>query len=157
MLKKKIVSWGQIVLEKMGLEGRFQPQRLLFVAVTMAAPTTIVGFHWADYLVFSTVLLISASIGLFAAIKHRNAPAEHLLTANRKLPLLPVALSLAASFMSAIFVLGVPAEAYLNSTEYWWIGLGYIPAEIITCLLIMPVFYKLKLTSAYQVGILLLE
>ena len=104
-----------------------------------------------------TVLLISASIGLFAAVKHRNAPAEHLLTANRKLPLLPVALSLAASFMSAIFVLGVPAEAYLNSTEYWLIGLGYIPAEIITCLLIMPVFYKLKLTSAYQVGTLLLE
>ena len=74
-----------------------------------------------------------------------------LLTGNRKLPLLPVALSLAASFMSAIFVLGVPAEAYVNSTEYWLIGLGYIPAQILTCLLFMPIFYNLKLTSAYQV------
>ncbi|KAK7114918.1 sodium-coupled monocarboxylate transporter 1-like [Littorina saxatilis] len=107
-------------------------------------------FHWADYVVFSSVLFVSAAIGLFSAVKHRKATPEQLLTGNRKLPLLPVALSLAASFMSAIFVLGVPAEAYINSAEYWLIGLGYIPAEIITCFVIMPVFYKLKLTSAYE-------
>ncbi|XP_076449745.1 sodium-coupled monocarboxylate transporter 1-like [Babylonia areolata] len=116
----------------------------------MPQPVNNVGFHWADYVVFSAALLISAAIGLFAAIKHRKATAEQLLTGNRKLPLLPVSLSLAASFMSAIFVLGVPGEAYVNSTEYWLIGLGYIPAELLTCFLIMPVFYRLKLTSAYQ-------
>ncbi|XP_070198071.1 sodium-coupled monocarboxylate transporter 1-like isoform X2 [Littorina saxatilis] len=116
----------------------------------MAARTTARGFHWADYLVFGSVLAISAAIGITAAIKHRKASAEQLLTGNRKLPLIPVALSLAASFMSAIFVLGIPAEAYVNSAEYWLIGLGYIPAQIITCLLVMPVIYKLKLTSGYK-------
>ncbi|KAK7498024.1 hypothetical protein BaRGS_00010612 [Batillaria attramentaria] len=112
--------------------------------------TRDLSFHWADYVVFGSVLVISAGIGVFAAIKHRRATAEQLLTGNRKLPLVPVTLSLTASFMSAIFILGIPAEAYINSTEYWLIGLGYIPAQLITCFLIMPVFYKLRLTSAYQ-------
>ena len=114
-------------------------------------PTKDTGFHWADYLVFSAVLVVTACIGLIAAVKHRKATAEQLLTGNRKLPLLPVALSLSVSFMSAITVLGIPAETYLNSSEYWLIGLGYIPASLITCFLIMPVIYKLKITSGYQV------
>lgn len=117
----------------------------------MANPSTIAEFHWADYLVFSAVLLISAAIGLYSAIKQRKATVEQLLTGNRKLPLFPVTMSLSASFMSAIFILGIPAEAYVNSTEYWLIGLGYIPAQLVTCFLIMPIFYNLSLTSAYEV------
>ena len=110
-----------------------------------------VGFHWADYLVFGASLVISAAIGLFAALKHRKASVEQLLTGNRKLPLVPVALSLTASFLSAITVLGVPAEVYVNSAEFWLIGLGYIPAQTLTCFVIMPLIYRLKLTSGYQV------
>jgi Na+/proline symporter len=74
-----------------------------------------------------------------------------LLTGNKKLPLLPVALSLVASFTSAIFVLGVPAEAYFRNTEYWLLGIGYVFAQLLTAQIIMPVLYKLKLTSGYQV------
>ncbi|KAL8593066.1 hypothetical protein ACOMHN_017992 [Nucella lapillus] len=119
-------------------------------AATAAAATKAVGFHWADYVVFSLFLVLSAAIGLFAAFQHRKATPEQMLTGNRKLPLVPVTLSLVASFMSAIFVLGVPGEAYVNSTEYWLIGLGYIPAQLFTAYFVMPVFYKLKLISAYQ-------
>ncbi|PVD21445.1 hypothetical protein C0Q70_19618 [Pomacea canaliculata] len=116
----------------------------------MASVQGDLRFHWADYLIFIAVIVISGIIGLYAAIKHRRATAQELLTGNRKLPLIPVTLSLAASFMSAIFILGTPSEAYLNSTEYWLVGLGYIPAQLLTCLLFMPVFYSLELTSAYQ-------
>ncbi|KAK7498041.1 hypothetical protein BaRGS_00010629 [Batillaria attramentaria] len=117
----------------------------------MALPSTeIIGFHWADYVVFTAVLVISAVIGLVSAVKHRRATADQLLTGNRKLPLIPVTLSLTVSFISAVSILGIPAEGYFNSTEYWLVGLGFIPAQIITCFLIMPVFYKLQLTSAYQ-------
>nr|KAG5707446.1 hypothetical protein BaRGS_011950 [Batillaria attramentaria] len=51
--------------------------------------TRDLSFHWADYVVFGSVLVISAGIGVFAAIKHRRATAEQLLTGNRKLPLVP--------------------------------------------------------------------
>ena len=117
----------------------------------MVTPIKDTGFHWADYLVFSAVLVMTACIGLTAAIKQRKATVDQLLTGNRKLPLLPVALSLTASFMSAITVLGIPAEGYLNGSSYWLIGLGYIPAQLITCFFVMPVIYKLKVTSGYQV------
>ena len=122
-----------------------------FVSVAMVIPTKDTSFHWADYLTFGVVLVVTAGIGLMAAIKHRKATAEQLLTGNRKLPLVPVSLSLAVSFISAITALGIPVEAYFYGTEYWLIGLGYIPAMFITCFLIMPVIYKLKVTSGYQV------
>ena len=108
-------------------------------------------FHWLDYLVFSAVLFISTAIGIFSAVRHGKSTSEEMLLGSRKLPLLPVALSLAASFMSAIFVLGSPAEAYFNGTEFWYIGISYIPAQLITVVFIMPIFYSLRLTSAYQV------
>ena len=34
--------------------------------------------------------------------------------------MVPVALSLAVSFMSAVTVLGTPSEVYKYGTMYWW-------------------------------------
>ncbi|XP_025114826.1 sodium-dependent multivitamin transporter-like [Pomacea canaliculata] len=116
----------------------------------MAAGKALLHFHWADYLVFSAVLVTSGVIGLYAAVRHRRATARQLLTGNKKLHVLPVTLSLAVSFISAVTILGVPTEAYFNSAEYWLVGISYVPAQLLTCLFFMPVFYSLELTSAYQ-------
>ncbi|KAL8583175.1 hypothetical protein ACOMHN_046559 [Nucella lapillus] len=116
----------------------------------MSKTTPTKDFHWADYVVFGAVLAISAAIGLFAAFKHRKATAEQLLTGNRKLPILPVAMSLTASFLSAVTVLGLPLEVYVNNTEYWLTGLGLIVGALINAFVFMPVIYRLRLTSAYQ-------
>lgn len=118
----------------------------------MAAGKALLHFHWADYLVFSAVLVTSGVIGLYAAVRHRRATARQLLTGNKKLHVLPVTLSLAVSFISAVTILGVPTEAYFNSAEYWLVGISYVPAQLLTCLFFMPVFYSLELTSAYQVN-----
>ncbi|XP_076449523.1 LOW QUALITY PROTEIN: sodium-coupled monocarboxylate transporter 1-like [Babylonia areolata] len=111
---------------------------------------TEVSFHQLDYLAFSIILFISAAIGLLTAFKHRRATAEQLLTGNRKLPLFPVVMSLTATFVSAITVLGLPVEAYMNNTEYWLVGLGYVPALLVTAFVFMPVIFRLRVTSAYQ-------
>ena len=111
-------------------------------------------FHWADYLIFILVLLISTGIGIYYADKTRKsqgAGSDTLLTGGKKLKILPVTLSLLASFMSAIFILGSPAEVYSEGGIYWWISTGNIPAIILTAIFIVPIFYRLKLTSAYEV------
>ena len=111
-------------------------------------------FQWADYLIFILVLLISTGIGIFYAVKTRKSlesGSNTLLTGGKKLKVVPVTLSLLASFMSAIFILGSPAEVYSEGGIYWWISTGNVPAIIFTAIFIVPIFYRLKLTSAYEV------
>jgi Na+/proline symporter len=60
-----------------------------------------------DYVVFVLVLAISVAIGLFYWLKDRKSQtAENFLMADRQMSFLPVTLSLLASFMSAITLLG---------------------------------------------------
>ena len=70
---------------------------------------------------------------------------------------IPVAMSLLATFMSAITLLGTPAEMYNFTTVYLWIGLGYVISIGLSAHLYLPVFYNLKLTSAYEVMSLFLS
>lgn len=65
--------------------------------------------------------------------------------------MVPVAFSLSVSFMSAITVLGTPAEVYTSGTMYWWILLSLLFVAIITGEMFLPIFYDLGLTSTYEV------
>ncbi|XP_012936765.1 sodium-dependent multivitamin transporter isoform X2 [Aplysia californica] len=110
-------------------------------------------FSWEDYVVFSCMLFLSSCIGLFFGIRaktKKQASADELLTGNRKLPLIPVALSLSASFTSATTILGIPAEVYTRGGEQWLWALGMIPCFLIVGFFIVPIIYKLQLTNAYE-------
>lgn len=79
---------------------------------TMTIPEN--KFTLADYCVFIFLLLSSSLIGVFFWYKDRNQKDnDAYLTGNKKLKVFPVAMSLAASFMSTNTILGVPAEIYL--------------------------------------------
>lgn len=55
------------------------------------------------------------------------------------------------SFMSAITLLGTPAEIYQFGTMYWLVVVSYILVMPATNYLYMPIFYKLQVTSVYEV------
>lgn len=110
-----------------------------------------VTFSAADYVVFAATLLVSASIGLYYAIKDRKKTDEkEFLLAGRSMQTLPVSLSLLSSFISAITLLGTPAEVYSNNTMYWWISIGFILSAAGTAHIFVPVFYQLEITSVFQ-------
>lgn len=116
-----------------------------------------VTFSAADYVVFAATLLVSASIGLYYAIKDRKSTDEKdFLLAGRSMQTLPVSLSLLSSFISAITLLGTPAEVYTNNTMYWWISIGFILSAAGTAHIFVPVFYQLEITSVFQVRILMI-
>lgn len=105
-----------------------------------------------DYGVFALMLLVSTGIGLWVGLaRGGQRSADDFFTGGRSLTALPVGLSLAASFMSAVQVLGVPAEAYRYGLKFLWMCLGQLLNSGLTALLFMPVFYRLGLTSTYQV------
>uniref|UniRef100_A0A6J0SP00 Sodium/iodide cotransporter n=1 Tax=Pogona vitticeps TaxID=103695 RepID=A0A6J0SP00_9SAUR len=108
-------------------------------------------FSLWDYGVFGLMLLISTSIGLFYALaKGGQKTSEDFFTGGRQMSAIPVGLSLSASFMSAIQVLGVPAEAYRYGMKFLWMCLGQLVNTLLTAYLFLPVFYRLGLTSTYE-------
>uniref|UniRef100_H2Z0C9 Sodium/solute symporter n=1 Tax=Ciona savignyi TaxID=51511 RepID=H2Z0C9_CIOSA len=108
-------------------------------------------FSTADYAVFGSLFLVSAFIGLYFAFVDRNKKtSENYLLAGRSMNGWPVALSLTASFMSAITVLGTPAEIYIYGTMFWWFMISYTIVAIVTATVFVPVFYKLGISSTYE-------
>lgn len=73
--------------------------------------------------------------------------------AGRSMGILPVALSLLASFMSAITLLGTPAEIAIFGTHYWMIALSYFFVIPASAYIFVPIFYSLNLTSVFEVGV----
>ncbi|ESO84103.1 hypothetical protein LOTGIDRAFT_108194 [Lottia gigantea] len=108
-------------------------------------------FGMVDYVLLGISVLVSMCIGLYFAVKDRKAKnAAGYLMGNRNLPMIPVAMSLMVTQLSAIGILGVPAEIYNYNTVYWWICGGYIIGMIASTFLFMPVFYRLKILSIYE-------
>ena len=73
------------------------------------------------------------------------------LMADRQMSWFPVALSLLASFMSAITLLGTPAEVYVYGTQYCVLAISYMLVVPASAHLFVPIFYRLGLTSTYEV------
>lgn len=59
-------------------------------------------FGWADYLLFSLVIILTASIGVFYAWRNAKKPTKDYLTGGKKLGVFPIAMSLAAGYVSFI-------------------------------------------------------
>uniref|UniRef100_A0A8C9DF22 Sodium-dependent multivitamin transporter n=1 Tax=Prolemur simus TaxID=1328070 RepID=A0A8C9DF22_PROSS len=118
-----------------------------------ASDTSVVmsTFSVVDYVVFILLLVLSLAIGLYHAFRGwgRHTVGQ-LLMADRKMGCLPVALSLLATFQSAVAILGVPAEIYRFGTQYWFLGCSYFLGLLIPAHVFIPIFYRLHLTSAYE-------
>ena len=68
-------------------------------------------FGWEEYFIFGLMLLVSLLIGVFFWWKGQKSNAQFLL-GGRSMGTLPMTMSLIASFMSAITLLGTPSELY---------------------------------------------
>lgn len=105
-----------------------------------------------DYVVFAAMLLISAIIGIYYAfVGGGQKTSKDFLTAGRSMSALPVALSLTASFMSAVTVLGTPAEIYRYGAVFCIFAITYALVVLCSAEIFLPVFYKLGITSTYEV------
>lgn len=136
-------------------------------------------FTTVDYVIFALLLVASAGIGLYYAFsggrqrttqvgfrflffvfwKRSKTGAwtedlyslQEFLMADRSMSWLPVSLSLLATFQSAVAILGAPSEIYTFGTQYWFLGCSYFLGLLIPAHVFIPVFYRLRLSSAYEV------
>ncbi|XP_048462848.1 sodium-coupled monocarboxylate transporter 2 [Rhincodon typus] len=104
-----------------------------------------------DYVVFASLFIISSAIGVFFAIKERkNATSREFLVGGKQMVCAPVALSLTASFMSAVTVLGGPSEVYRYGASFILFCIAFTFVVIFTAELFVPVFYRSGIASTYE-------
>ena len=65
--------------------------------------------------------------------------------------MIPVGLSILASFTSAVSILGFSQEMYRFGSMYMLIGLSYCITVPFAGHIYAPFFHKLEITSAYEV------
>ncbi|XP_012262469.2 sodium-coupled monocarboxylate transporter 1-like isoform X2 [Athalia rosae] len=107
-------------------------------------------FHWIDWIVFVSMLCLSAAAGLWHYFRGKQYNTEEYLLGGHSMNLLPVSSSLIASFISGITILGTPTEIYNYGTQYWITIFSILFAGIVVAVIYLPVFYVVRLNSAYE-------
>ncbi|CAH0547666.1 unnamed protein product [Brassicogethes aeneus] len=110
-----------------------------------------VSFSWYDYALFVFMLGLSACIGIyFGCFGNKQATAKEYLMGGKKMAVVPIALSLVASHVSGLSLLGIPADVYVFGA---CIGLQIVVVIIgyfINVYVYLPVFYKLQFISLFE-------
>ncbi|XP_023176125.2 sodium-coupled monocarboxylate transporter 1 isoform X6 [Drosophila hydei] len=133
-------------------------------------------FGIVDYLVFIAMLVVCAVIGFYFGFiekkkkqqkgqvstdekdgagtagmdERRGSEALDYLVGGRKMKVFPVSLSLVASFVSGISLLGTSTEIYVYGTQYAFILVTLAISGLISWYIFLPVFCNLQLTSTYE-------
>ncbi|CAL1266316.1 unnamed protein product [Larinioides sclopetarius] len=105
----------------------------------------------ADYILFTFMLLVSAGIGLYFRFSGgKQKTTNEFLLAGKNMPILPVAFSIMASYLSAITVIGTPAEVYIFGIHLVYTCISYPIGVVIASYVCLPVFFKSGECTAYE-------
>ncbi|KYN10745.1 Sodium-coupled monocarboxylate transporter 1 [Trachymyrmex cornetzi] len=116
-------------------------------------------FDLVDSIVFIGLLGVSALVGVYqcyASRKKADAVGEYLV-GGQKMSIFPISMSLIASYVSGIAMLGLPAEMYVYGTQLWCVVIADSFVSITMAIVYLPVFYGLRITSSYEAPILFLQ
>lgn len=103
-------------------------------------------FGLMDYILLGATLSVSLIIGLYYGYKSKHTN-EELLVGGRNMSIFPVAASVMVTYISAITILGFPAEVYAHGSQIFVIVLVSAMSISISAFLLVPFFYPMKLTS----------
>uniref|UniRef100_A0A1Q3G592 Putative sodium/solute symporter n=2 Tax=Culex tarsalis TaxID=7177 RepID=A0A1Q3G592_CULTA len=118
-------------------------------------------FNWPDYMVFVLMLISCIFIGIYFGYKdhqkhknrktaRRDSEALDYLVGGRKMSVFPVSVSLVASWISGISLLGTSTEIYVYGTQYCYIVFAIVLMGFAMHYIFLPVFHDLQITSAYE-------
>lgn len=98
------------------------------------------------------IVFISYTILLFiiAHLSSRKSTNKSFFTGNRKSPWFVVAYGMIGASLSGVTFMSVPGGVYSGQFTYFGIVLGYIIGYAVIAFLLLPLYYKLNLTSIYS-------
>jgi SSS family solute:Na+ symporter len=100
---------------------------------------------------WSIVAAYGVAVVLIAAwSKRRQKTSEDYLMAGRRLPWWLVGASIIATAFSTISLLGWTGKGYTDGPRWFQLQAGELAAIVVVCVLFMPFFARLRLTTAYE-------
>ena len=104
--------------------------------------------HWLDWAIVAAYLIYIVYDGL--RLTKRSNEVEGYFLANRSLPWWAVGLSVMATQMSAITLVGTTGQAYADGMRFIQFYFGLPIAMVILCVTVVPFFYRAKVYTAYE-------
>ena len=104
--------------------------------------------QWLDWAVVVIYLAYVIIDGIYRS--KSTGQLRGYFLANRSLPWWAVGLSIMATQMSAITLVGTTGQAYVDGMRFIQFYFGLPFAMIIICITVVPFFYKAKVFTAYE-------
>lgn len=104
--------------------------------------------HWLDWLIVAAYLVYMIYDGL--RLTKRSDEIEGYFLAHRSLPWWAVGLSVMATQLSAITLVGTTGQAYADGMRFIQFYFGLPLAMVILCKTVVPFFYKAQVYTAYE-------
>jgi Na+/proline symporter len=104
--------------------------------------------HWLDWLIVGAYLVYIVYDGL--RLTKKSNEVEGYFLAHRSLPWWAVGLSVMATQLSAITLVGTTGQAYADGMRFIQFYFGLPFAMVILCMTVVPFFYRAKVFTAYE-------
>ncbi len=103
-----------------------------------------------ENLILIVFVVYTLLILLVAHLTSKRSSNNTFFTGNRKSPWLVVAYGMIGASLSGVTFMSVPGGVYSGQFTYFGIVLGYIIGYAVIAFLLLPLYYKLNLTSIYS-------
>ncbi|KAH9370776.1 hypothetical protein HPB48_014728 [Haemaphysalis longicornis] len=112
------------------------------------------GVHVAEYVVFGVLMVANVMVGLYFSISRRarEAGASEAFLGGRSLGVVPLSLSVLASLVTAIGLVGFTAHFYRYGLHLLWASFTVFVLVPFIGRAVVPVIYRLRVTSVFEVS-----
>ena len=104
----------------------------------------------SSVLVFSIIAIYFALLLVIARLTSRGATSHTFFNANRKSPWFVVAFGMIGTSLSGVTFMSVPGWVGATQFSYMMMALGYLCGYIVIATVLLPLYYRLNLTSIYS-------
>ncbi|MCL2246153.1 MAG: sodium:solute symporter [Lentimicrobiaceae bacterium] len=101
-------------------------------------------------LIFTLFLTYTIILFFVSWLTSRKANNDAYFRGNRKSPWVVVAYGMVGASLSGVTFMSVPGDVVNTQFTYFSVVLGYILGYLVIAFLLLPLYYKLNLTSVYQ-------
>jgi SSS family transporter len=104
----------------------------------------------------STLLIVSILVAYFgvliliSVLTSKNADSTTFFTGDKQSPWYLVAFGMIGASLSGVTFISVPGKVYSEGMAYFQIVLGYVIGYLVIAKLLMPLYYRLNVTSIYE-------
>ncbi|XP_065285805.2 sodium-coupled monocarboxylate transporter 1-like isoform X2 [Dermacentor albipictus] len=108
--------------------------------------------HVAEYVVFGVLMLSNLLVGLYFSFgqRARDGGTSEAFLGGRSLGALPLSLSVLASLVTAVGVVGLTAHFYRYGLHLLWASITVFCLVPFIARVVVPVIYRLRVTSVFE-------